>query len=218
MNFAILVRGPVRPNAQAALSRAAALASEVRAQGHNATVFFAMWSVPDRAVLSLITNSPVVDHCLFTHPPADDVILDYCGGMEFLKGGRSSRNTFYQYYLSKIAIEAISVSGMADYIIHTRPDLDIRMGRHFFDWITDTEYCTLHKKLDGDTFVNDQFAVARVEIMRKAWDFGTLADLGALIQNSVIPEHVLDQMIENSDTSVQVSPFEVWELDPARNA
>lgn len=218
MKFEILLRGPARPDAQTALTRAAALAAEVRAHGHEAAIWFAMWSTPDRPVLSTIVNSPIVDHCLFIRPPSTETILEHCNGAEYLDSGRTTRNTFHQYYLSKIAIDTICSAGAADYIIHTRPDLDIRLGRHFTDWIQGEKYCTLHKKTGGSSFINDQFAVADAATMRKAWDWGSQAELGALIQKAKIPEDVLDQMVAYAELSVETPPFEIWEFDPARNA
>lgn len=218
MRFEILLRGPVRPDAQSGLTRAAALASEVRAHGHEAAIWFAMWSTPDRPVLSTIVNSPIVDHCLFIRPPSAETILEHCNGLEYLDGGRSTRNTFYQYYLAKVAIDAIYSSSMADYIVHTRPDLNIRLGRHFENWVRPGRYCTLHKKTTEGSFINDQFAVADAATMRKAWKWDSPAELGARIQNARIPEDVLDQMVAHAELSVETPPFEIWELDPARNA
>lgn len=217
MKIAILMRGPLRPTVASGLLRAQALAQEVIDNGHEPTVFFASWSQPGGAAAREVMDSALGLNTLFVEAPDDADILRYCNGLDVLPGGRKTKNVFLQYYLARLGVRLIHDIGKFDFIIHSRPDMDVRMGIHFPEWVSAELYSTIHHPVTGFTFINDQFAVATPKVMLAAWDYGDAKNLGSMIQKCFIPEEVLQQMFDVAGLSAKVPPLEIWQLDAARN-
>jgi hypothetical protein len=216
MRVAIFVRGPFRPDIESGLARAKALKDEVRANGGEPSLFFATWTTEDRAPLETLLAQSEVDHALVIGAPPERMVYEICG-RERTPGGNPVRNFFYQYYLSKIGLRVVESMGRFDFIMHTRPDLDIRLGAYYPHWFEAGRYVTLHDKTEQPgTFTNDQFSVATTKDMLAAWDYGTLDDLGELIRNSEVGEDPLDQIIVKSGVRVRTAPTERVLLDPRR--
>lgn len=216
MQVAIFMRGPFRPDLEGGLARARALADEVRTNGGNPSLFFATWSTQDRAFLRTLMEQPDVVHSLIIEPPPEEMIHEICG-LEQLPSGRPVRNIFYQYYLSKIGLQIVDNMGRFDYVVHSRPDLNVRFGAYYQQWFEAGSYTTIHLKYpSGESFINDQLSVATPRDMLAVWDYGTLENLGALIRNSEIPEDSLDQMAAKSDINLRTAPLELWTLDSRR--
>lgn len=217
MKIAILMRGPLRPTAEAGLTRARSLAEEVINNGHEPDVYFAAWSQDGNEAQIKVLASEIGRNTLFLAPPAEEEIVAHCEGLVVLPCGRLSRNTFLQYYLSRQALRLIRDTGKYDYVIHSRPDMDVRLGQYFSDWLIPGRYCTLHHPSSGHQFINDQFSIAQPDVMFSAWDHGSAADLGQLIRRATIPEDVLRIMVADAQLDVTVPNHELWGLDPDRN-
>ncbi|NLH83778.1 MAG: hypothetical protein GX458_23455 [Phyllobacteriaceae bacterium] len=216
MKVAIFMRGPFRPDLESGLVRARALAQEVRDHGGEPTLFFATWMLEDRAALATLVAQPDVGNVLAVEPPSDEMIYRICGITE-LPNGKDVRNVFYQYFLSRVGLEVVDRTGKFDFVVHSRPDLDIRFGEHFDEWFTEGFYTTIHfGSREGLGFTNDQIGVATPENMYSFWNYGTLENLGEMIRQAGIPENVLDKMYLNSGVQPKAGVCEVWRLDERR--
>ncbi|WP_134187961.1 hypothetical protein [Methylosinus sp. sav-2] len=216
MRVAIFMRGPFRPNLDSSLERARALVDEVKANGDQPALFFATWLLEDRTYAEALMRQPDVDHALFIEPPSDQTIYALCG-MERLPLGNPTKNMFYQYYLSKIGLQVVDSLGLFDFVIHSRPDMDIRLGKYYHHWFEAGRYTTIHDiPPDGEGIVNDQFGVATPIDMRAAWNCGTLEELGAMIGSSEVAEDPLRMMLEKAGLKSRCAPTEKWALDPRR--
>lgn len=216
MRVAVFMRGPFRPDFDSGLARARALADEVRSKGDEPTLFFATWMLEDRTFLQSLIEQPDVRHALTIEPPPDELIYGTCG-IEHLPNGKAVRNVFYQYYLSKIGLQVLDSLGRFDFVIHSRPDMDMRFGSFYEQWFEKGSYSTLHfRDQEGEGFINDQIGVATTTDMLRVWDYGSLDNLGKLIRNSKIPEDTLDQMFETSGVKKRGVNFEIWNLDRRR--
>lgn len=216
MQIAIFMRGPFRPDVNSGLARARALADEVRANGHEPVLFFATWTIEDRAALSTLAAQPDVGNMLVIEPPSLDYIHDVCG-VHLLRDGGAVRNVFYQHYQARIGLQVIASMGRFDYVIHSRPDVDIRLGVHFPHWLRDGAYSTIHGRANGKAFINDQFGVATTVNMLATWDYGTIENLGDLIRNAKIAEDVLERLFADTGLEQRIVPLELWQLDPRRH-
>jgi hypothetical protein len=192
---------------------------EVLANGDEVSVMFATWNMPDRRDMAKLIGESDVEHALLIQPPSERLILDLCG-QETLPRGNPVRNVFFQYYLSKIGLQALCDIECLDRIVHTRPDLTVRLGKHYPIWFSHEPgtYVVPHDRVAGqlDTFTNDQFAVARPQDMLKAWNYGSMEDLARLIRSSTIAEDPLHLMIERTDVLTRSAPTEAFYLDADR--
>ncbi len=217
---AVLFRGPIRPDAKHVHNSITDLMMQLDAEPVDLTVYLATWRTPE-ALRSLTEIAPeyikstiILDmpNILKIHPELNELRLS--------KSLSPAKNCFYQYYMSKIAIDMICNIGGYDLIVHTRPDLYIKLGSNIKDWLRKDNdmYRTIHTREDAqNSFINDQFSIARSEIMKSAWDYGSTDQLIEMIKASEKPEDVLQSLIDSANLKTLKLPIIECHLDPSRN-
>ncbi|WP_430256560.1 hypothetical protein [Neorhizobium sp. DAR64872/K0K18] len=210
---AVLFRGPLRPNALSTLSHIGALREHLITLGLAPVTYLATWKPNDPHELNIIMQAGLVDNLIALDPYPDEAMPQ-----ETLDARQGTmRNAFRQFYLSHCALSVIAKDPRHAYIVHSRTDLDIEM-RSRADWFNG-RYCTPHVRtsLEG-TFVNDQFAVAPPAMMAKAWDYGTIENLSAMIARASKPEDVLQYILDDANITAVETPFVKCLLNSARHS
>jgi hypothetical protein len=101
-----------------------------------------------------------------------------------------------------------------------RTDLQMILGPHLQQWFDPATYVAPHiysELWSTKAIMCDQFGIAPAHIMHKAWDYGTIENLGKLIEAADIPERILEIMIESAGIKIKEGQHLQWQLDPTRN-
>jgi hypothetical protein len=131
------------------------------------------------------------------------------------------------YYQSKTALDLIHAADDYAFIVHSRTDMIMDMGPHLPRWFDTEAYTAPH--VPGvlaphaphippeELWICDQFGIAPAAWMQRAWDYGSITELGRRIEAADKPEAVLQTMIEEAHIPVKAPPYLRWQLDPRRN-
>lgn len=206
MKLAVLFRGPIRPSRDVAHTHVTRIVHELQSAGHKTTTWLATWRYYKNDPISAYVASNYFDNVIMTNPPTHERIAKFTTKTQW-------DHPFWMYYQTKTAIDLIVESDDYDYIIHARPDLHMVFGSHMDTWFDSDNYCS---PWTGASWINDFIGIARPEIMQKSWNYGSLKDLGRLMETSEIPEHMLMTMQKNAGITNKMCQFDVCTLDPAR--
>jgi hypothetical protein len=141
-----------------------------------------------------------------------------CTPLTHLPNGANIRPVFNMYYQSKTALDLIVKADTYNYIVHSRTDIQMIMGKHINQWFDPNCYVAPHTHNDLNSWMCDQFGVATGEMMHKAWDYGDISNLKKLIESADKPEAILQSMVVSAGINARSAPFEAWNLDPMRNS
>ena len=179
--------------------------------GLSVSTFLATWKSDQGQDLTELLNAVKIDNLLAFKSLSDEEIVEL-SQVKTLKGGVAAQNVFRQYYLSKLALDVIAANPRYKYVIHTRTDIDLDLGRYLETWFEPDLYCTVHLH----HFINDQFAIAPTRIMQAAWNYGSLSELTRLMEQAAIPEDILQLMIDNAGIKPVRRELLYITLDPNR--
>lgn len=215
---AIVCRGPLRTPIEHLERRIDSLRDEFTAAGVKTRVFLATWNEPFCG-LDKIAFSARFDDVLLVQQPTEEEIVEMIGQTTLADHRFGVRNTFYQYFLSRLAMATVDASGEYDYIVHTRTDLDISLGQFMPDWLSRPDlYATIHCREDNAPFINDQFAIASQKVMVEAWSYRSLDELRSFFATAVIPEDILQSILTSAGVTARQVLTTQWTLDPARGS
>lgn len=222
MKIAVLFRGPVRPNNQSVLDRVHEFLSQFNGQPVEIHTYLATWRYWKEEKSTDLINVNVFDNVIMQTEPTDERISKFVS-VPVLKNTVSVGPPFKMYYQSKTAIDLICNNDDYDFIVHTRTDLQMIIYPYFNEWFDPLHYVALHTHPEPFTteytpWLNDQFGIAPAALMKKAWDYGTLENLGKLLDQADIPERVLQTIVDTNGVPVKSAPHSVWNLDPERNS
>jgi len=194
------------------------LRGEFAAAGIEARVFLATWNQPFNGIDEIVFRDRFTDVLMVT-PPTEDEVVEMLGQTTLADTRFGVRNTFYQYFLARMALNAVNLTGDYDFIVHTRSDLNIALGPFLEDWLSRPDlYTTIHCREGDQAFVNDQFSIAGPQVMLNAWSYRSLEDLRELFSTAVIPEDILQSMLTRSGIEARQVQITQWELDPVRGS
>lgn len=218
MKIAILFRGPVRPQPSSVIDRYREFMSQFQgAQGVEIHTYLATWRNWKHYKASELLSMDLFDNVIMQTAPTEEHRLR-CTGLTHLHNGASIEPVFNMYYQSKTALDIIVRADTYSYIVHTRTDLRMIMGRFINEWFDPNHYVAPHIHTVPNSWMCDQFGVATGEQMHKAWDYGDIQNLGEMIEKADIPERILEMMIEKAGIKVKAGNHDAWQLDPNRNA
>lgn len=228
VKIAVLFRGPVRPDVVSVTYRVREFMSQFQgAQNAEFTTYLATWRAwRQQRALDLIAHD-LFDNVIMQAEPTDSQI-ERATRLKKLPNGADIRPVFNMYYQSKTALDLIRGADDYDFIVHSRTDMIMQMGEHIPQWFDPVAYTAPHVPgvaaphaphiKPEDLWMCDQFGVAPASMMHKAWDYGTIDQLGRMIDAADIPERVLQMMITAHGIPVKAPPHAMWELDPRRNS
>ncbi|QTC91173.1 hypothetical protein [Brevundimonas goettingensis] len=194
------------------------LRGEFTAAGVETRVFLATWNQPFNGVDEIVFGDRF-DDVMMIQPPTEEEVVEMIGLTTLADDRFGVRNTFYQYFLARLALNAVNLTGDYDFIVHTRSDLNIALGPFLPEWLARPDlYTTIHCREDGQAFINDQFSVAGPKVMLDAWTYRSLEDLRELFSTAVIPEDILQSMLTRSGITARQIQITQWELDPVRGS
>ncbi len=200
------------------IRRIADLRQEFAAAGLRTRVFLATWNQPFDG-LERLAFSDLFDDVLLIQQPTEEEVVEMIGQTTLADHRFGVRNTFYQYFLSRLAMAAVNDSGEYDYVVHTRTDLDVSLGQFMPDWLARPEtYATIHCREDKAPFINDQFAIAGQQVMVDAWSYSSLDELRGFFATAVIPEDILQSMLTCAGVTARQVLTTQWALDPTRGS
>jgi hypothetical protein len=227
VKIAVLFRGPVRPGVGDVVQRCSEFMQQFQSVT-NATVctYLATWRNWKQQRASDLMAMDLFDNVIMQTEPTDEQI-QRATTIKNLPNGAEIRPVFNMYYQSKTAMELIQQADDYDFIVHSRTDIVMQFGQFLPDWFSSTAYSAPH--VHGvlaphaphvpaeEQWMCDQFGIARADMMRAAWDYGTIQDLGRRIEAADIPERVLQTMIDERNIPVLAPKYVAWQLDPRRN-
>ena len=210
--IAVLFRGPIRPDLDTVVSYSARLLQELRYAGFNVTSYIATWKDYNKDEVKKILATDLYNNVILQQKPTPERIKQYVSRECY--GIYPTSNVFNMYYQSKTAIDLIAATDEYNYIVHSRTDLYIKFGKYINDWFDGEQYSSPVRKTP---WICDWISIAKPDIMQSAWNYYTNKQLGILIDNTEIPEHILISMIEHNNIQVKICDVEdIW-LNPDRN-
>ena len=214
MKIAVLFRGPVRPQPHNVIERCREFMSQFINVDAEITTYIATWRNWRSHKASDLLALDLFDNVIMQTEPTTDH-HQRCTKLTKLQNGADIRPVYNMYYQSKVALDLITSADQYDYIIHTRTDIQMILGTYLPQWFDPLNYVTIHAK--PNPWTCDQFGIAPAELMHRSWDYGTIDNLGKMIEAADKPETVLEMMIEKNNIPIRTAPYVIWNLDPRRN-
>jgi len=105
------------------------------------------------------------------------------------------------------------ITGAADYdyIIHSRTDMNMLFGDKLEQWFDKEHYVSPH---NNPPWICDWIGVATPENMLKSWDYGTLENLGKLIDETNVPEHIVTNIIDTAGVKRRIGHAHKCYIEP----
>jgi hypothetical protein len=191
------------------------------------TTYLATWRGWKQYKASDLIAMDLFDNVIMQTEPTDTQI-ERATKIKKLPKGAEIRPVFNMYYQSKTALDIIHAADDYDFIVHSRTDMVMQFGEHLPSWFDQNAYVAPH--VTGifaphaphipaeEMFMCDQFGVAPAGMMHAAWNYGSVSDLGQLIEAADIPERILENMMSKANIPARTAPWAAWQLDPNRNA
>jgi len=225
--IAILFRGPVRPNVTNVSARIKHFLTQFTGvQNAEITTYLATWKTWGVHHARDLIHQDLVDNVIMQTEPTDAQIRR-ATAVTTLPNGASIKPVFNMYYQSKTALDLIHAADDYDWIVHTRTDIVMDLGPHIPLWFDQEAYTAPHvpgvfaphapQTPASEQWMCDQFGIAPASWMHRAWDYGSIRELGRRIEAAVMPEAVLQTMIQEAHIPVKAPPYIQWQLDPRRN-
>lgn len=227
LKIAVLFRGPVRPTIPSVLARCDEFMSQFR-QVENAefTTYLATWRTWKDIKAADLVAMDRFDNVLMQTQMSDTQIADFTK-VQRLPGGHTIRSVWNQYHQCKVALDWVADSDRYDFIVHSRTDIIMQFGPHLAQWFDPNAYVAPHvtgvfaphaPHIPADQmFLCDQFGVAPAEMMRAAWNYGTMERLGEMIDRADIQERIVEWLAADAQLPLKAAPWAAWTLDPQRN-
>jgi hypothetical protein len=205
MNVTLLIRGPIRPTDQSALDNINFFLKSL--EGHSVCSYLWAWDTP---IARQLLTRVVIDHVLLVEEPSDDYIHSVIG-KDFSM--TNYIRCFKQYWSMKRATEWVGEAH--DFVVQFRADMRIQIA-DLSSWLNPEHYTTIHTRFDKE-FTNDQFGIAKIDVMRRAWNYHDEATLIEFMKSARCPEDVLDRIVLKNDVKLKQAHLSVWTLDPDRH-
>ena len=215
MKIAVLFRGPVRPNNQSVMNRVIEFLYQFQNTNIEIHTYLATWRYHnDQRAADLIATDFFHNVIMQSEPTIDQVRR--ATDLTLLKNGSRADWVYNMFYQSKTALDLIHAADNYDFIVHTRTDIQIMLHPYMHQWFDSDNYVTLHTYKDENSWINDQFGVAPAAMMQRAWDYGTLENLGRLMKLAEFPEMILQRNMIDHNIPVKTGQYSIWQLDPTR--
>lgn len=211
MKIAILFRGPVRPNPRSVYDKYRHFMEQFRGMDAEIHTYLATWRYWHHHRAMDLAAQDIFDNVLVMEEPTLRQVKA-CTNIDWIANGMPIHGVYNMYHQSKIALDLIMDADQYDYIVHTRTDLWMWMDQ-MDQWFCDSYVAPHVHPLE---IMCDQFGVAPAAVMHRAWDHGTKAELGKMLEAAEIPESVLQMMIERAGITAKKGPYKIWQLDPLR--
>ena len=190
------------------------------------TTYLATWRTWREHKASTVLGMDAFDNVIMLTEPSDQQI-ERATSLKKLPNGADIRPVFNMYYQSKTALDIIHAADDYAFIVHSRTDMIMDMGQHLLQWFDPEAYTAPHVPGQAaphaphisadDMWMCDQFGIAPAAWMQRAWDYGSIPELGRRIEAADIPERVLQTMLEEAHIPTKAPPHHYWQLDPRRN-
>lgn len=215
VKIAVLFRGPVRPDIPSVVARCSELMTQFQyIQNVEFTTYLATWRTWKNVNATDLIGMNLFDNVLMQTQMGDQQI-ELFTKLKNLPGGHTIRSVWNQYQQSKIALDTIMSTDRYDFIVHSRTDIVMQFGPHLQQWFDFGAYTAPH--VTGAPWMCDQFGIAPAPMMHAAWDYGSLENLGQMMDQVDIAERILELMLAKSNIPVKAVPYTAWQLDPNRN-
>jgi len=219
MKIAILFRGPIRPNPQSVIDRYTEFMNQfINVVSNSGPIvihtYLATWRNWKNHNASDLLSLNLFNNVLMQEEPVEET-RTLCTKIQKLPNGADIIPVYNMYYQSKMALNLIENSNNYDYVIHTRTDAQVILNQFIPEWFDSNNYVAPH--VHPEPWMNDQFGIAPAKLMYSAWDYGTIENLGKMIESADIPERVLEFMMRNASIPVKAGKYVAFNLDPNRN-
>lgn len=216
LKIAVLFRGPVRPDVSSVVARCSELMTQFQyVQNVDFTTYLATWRTWKNTNASELLKLNLFDNVLMQTQMSEEQI-ELFTKVKHLPGGHTIRSVWNQYHQCKIALDLITSSDRYDFIIHSRTDIFMQFGQHIQQWFDGGAYTAPH--ITNAPWMCDQFGIAPANMMHAAWNYGTMEQLGQMVDKADIQERILEWMINAANIPQKAVPYDVWHLDPNRNS
>lgn len=215
--IAILIRWPIRPDINSCLINIENLIKQIN--WFEIETFFLTWA--DEKVSDFIKNdkNKIIDNYIILKEPSLEYIETQLKTRCKVPWPLFDRN-YKMFWSQKLWLNfIISNWKKYDYIITTRPDLEIDLI-DINKWLIEDIYI-MPNPIDRDCDINiiwivDQFWVAKSKIMYNAWNYININTLNELYWNSNWPEDCFNNILKLNNVKI-ANILTKYELNPKRN-
>lgn len=208
--IAIFFRGALRGDINTTIEYIKNSLDELSAK-HIVHSYLLTWGTTFDDNVKTLLNAIKFDNVILQTAPSDEQIRRFVKRADF--GCYPVSNVYRMYYQTKTALDIIINAYDYDYIIHSRTDVKITFGEHLNDWFITDHYNT---PPSGAPWLCDWVGVAVPTIMYNAWNYGTLEQLGNLIDEKHVPEHILLDIMNKNDVRYRTAHLSSIFLNPNR--
>jgi hypothetical protein len=127
--------------------------------------------------------------------------------------GKHSWNPENAYTQIMQTQNVLGMLGGNPWVILTRPDLHVKI-KDIDLWCNEGAYTIPMQERWPE--MNDQFAVARLDLMKEAWSFGDVDEMNDLFNKSENPEGVLLKNLNRRNIPFKMIEAEQYTLNPRR--
>lgn len=204
---AIIVRGPIRPDIDTVIKNIRLLKKSFLE--FEVDVYLMAWNSIETSDFIIAKE---VDNIILIKEPTTEFISEKLTT-------RTKQNSLFDrnykaFWSVRTAIRIIRDTQINyDWIVLTRTDLEISI-RNANKWMNDSLY-TMPKQ--ENYVINDQFGIAKPEVMYKAWDYIDLPTLNQLYGQSFNPEECLKKIMELNGVLIQKQKASHYELNLKRH-
>lgn len=213
--IAILIRWPIRPDIKSCLNNIENLVGQIK--WYEMETFFLTWK--DKNVSKFIENDKknLINNYIVLEEPSKEYIETQLKTRCKVPWPLFDRN-YKMFWSQKLWLDFILSNWKKyDYIITTRPDLEIDLIDINL-WLKEDIYMMpkLISSNDDELNINDQFGVWSDFIMYNAWNYKNTANLNKLYWESIWPESCFYNIIrENGIKLWHINTL--FKLNPKRN-
>ncbi len=208
--IAIFFRGSLRGDINTTIEYIKNSLDELSSK-HTVHSYLLTWGTTFDDNVKTLLNAIEFDNVILQTAPSDEQIRRFVKRADF--GCYPVSNVYRMYYQTKTALDVIINAHDYDYIVHSRTDVKITFGEHLNDWFVTDHYNT---PPSGAPWLCDWVGVATPTIMYKAWNYDTLEQLGKLIDEKHVPEHILLELMNKNDIRYRTAQLCGIFLNPDR--
>jgi hypothetical protein len=212
MKLGVLFRGPIRPSIQSVMQKRKLLVDQLK--GHDVTTYLATWSTWKGSDSTAILSNKMFDTVLSQPVVKPERIHKFTSKIR-LPSSTYVNRVFSMYYQTLTALNIMIQQDDYDFIIHARTDCSVVFG-NMNDWFDKDHYVTDGYIMNTPLLPKDWITVATPDIMKKVWDYGSLTDLGKMIDSIDVTERLISRTIERAQVRTKFVEVQSIELDPHR--
>lgn len=212
--IAVLIRWPIRPDIKSCLINIENLIKQIN--WFEVETFFLTWASEKVSDFMKSDKSKLIDNYIILKEPSLEYIETQLKTRCKVPWPLFDRN-YKMFWSQKLWLDfIISNWKKYDYIITTRPDLEIDLI-DINKWLSDDIYIMPKPtNRDSEISINDRFWVWKTNVMYNAWNFINIENLNILYWNSIWPEDCFYNIIKAN--KVKISNISTkHSLNPKRN-